>query len=240
MRRSLWAVAAGAAVVVALAVAIAVLPGSGADATPDPSPTSLYRSAPELLPPGAYVVDQLFERPITLEVPANWTGLGQGRGYALIVKTRDAQPFGEVGPTVLLGIYAIDSGVRGPVPRHGHRPLEAPPSSVAFVAALTHAVGRPGGADRRHDRRGASRHGVRPAQHDRHRRMSKQPFSQWSFRAESGVGHGNGTSSGGATSGSGSLDVDGTIILIDADSGDDSFTDDVEELYQIVESIRFE
>ena len=88
MRRSLWAVAAGVAIVVALAVAIAVLPGPGADATPDPTPTSLYRSEPDLLPPGAYVIDELFERPITLEVPANWTGLGQGRGQALIVKTR--------------------------------------------------------------------------------------------------------------------------------------------------------
>ena len=51
---------------------------------------------------------------------------------------------------------------------------------------------------------------------------------------------GNGTSSGGAHQRIWVVDVDGTVILIDADSGDDSFTEDVEELYRIVESIRFE
>ena len=67
-----------------------------------------------------------------------------------------------------------------------------------------------------------------------------QPFSQWSFRGPSGVGMGNGTSSGGSHQRIWLVDVDGTVILIDADSGDDSFTEDVEELYRIVESIRFE
>ena len=65
-------------------------------------------------------------------------------------------------------------------------------------------------------------------------------FSQWSFRNESGVGQGNGTSSGGAHQRIWLLDVDGTIILVDADSGDDAFPEDTEELYRIVESIRFE
>ena len=238
MRRSLWAVAAGVAVVVALAVATAVLPGSGADATPDPTPTSLYRSAPDLLPSGAYVVDQLFERPITLEVPANWTGLGQGRGHALIVKTLDAQPFGEVGPTVLLGIYAIDSVYADPC--HDRAPApRGPSSSVAFVAALTHAVGVQAG------RIEDTTVGGRPATVFDLRstididQCQSKPFNQWSFRGESGVSQGNGTSSGGHQR-IWLLDVDGTIILIDADSGDDSFADDVEELYQIVESIRFE
>ena len=103
MRRSLWGVA-GVAIVVAVAVAIAVLPGPGADDTPDPTRTSLYRSEPDLLPAGAYVIDKLSERPITLELPANWTGLEHGRGQALIVKTVDAEPFGTVGNTALLGI----------------------------------------------------------------------------------------------------------------------------------------
>ena len=221
-----------------VAVAIVVLPGPGADATPDPTPTSLYRSAPDLLPSGAYVVDQLFERPITLEVPANWTGLEHGRGQALIVKTLDAQPFGEVGPTVLLGMYAVDSVYvdpcrdRAPAPR-------GPANVVAFVGALTHAVGVEAG------RIEATTVGGLPATvFDLRSTIDiddclNQPFSQWSFRAEGGVGHGNGTSSGGHQR-IWLLDVDGTILLIDADSGDDSFADDVEELYQIVESIRFE
>ena len=106
MRWSLRALAAGVSIVVAVAVAIALLPGLGADATPDPTRTSLYRSEPDLLPAGAYVIDQLFERPITLELPGNWTGLEHSRGQALIVKTVDAEPFGTVGNTVLLGIYA--------------------------------------------------------------------------------------------------------------------------------------
>ena len=184
------------------------------------------------------MIDQLFERPITLEVPANWTGLGQGRGQALIVKTLDAQPFGEVGPTVLLGIYAIDSVYADPC--HDRAPApRGPPSLVAFVAALTHAVGVQAG--RIED---TTVGGLPATVFDLHSTIDmdqcqSKPFNQWSFRAESGVGHGNGTSSGGHQR-IWLLDVDGTIILLDADSGDDSFTEDVEELYQIVESIRFE
>ena len=238
MRLSLRTVGAGIAIVVAVAIGIFLLPRTGASPDAGPTPTSLYRSAPDLLPPGAYVVDELFERPITLEVPANWTGLGQGRGQAHIVKTLDAKPFGEVGPTVLLGIYAIDSVYvdpcrdRAPAPR-------GPASVVAFVAALTHAVGVQTGPIE------DATIGGRPATvFDLRSTINmddclNQPFSQWSIRAEGGVGHGNGTSSGGHQR-IWLLDVDGTILLIDADSGDDSFTEDVEELYQIVESIRFE
>ena len=239
MRRSLWAVAAGVAVVVALAVATAVLPGSGADTTQDPTPTSLYRSAPDLLPPGDYAVDKLFERPITLALPANWTGLEHGRGQALMVKTVDAQPFGTVGPTVLLGIYAIDSVHVDPC--HDRMPAPRGPASVVtFVTRLTHAVGIEAGPIE------DTTVGGRPAKvFDLRNTIDpddcrSNPFSQWSFRAEAGVGHGNGTSSGGAHQRIWLLDVDGTIILIDADSGDDSFTEDVEELYQIVDSIRVE
>lgn len=238
MRLTLRAAAAGIAIVVAFAVAIAVLPRPGADATPEPTPTSLYRSAPDLLPSGAYVIDELFERPISLEVPANWTGLGQGRGKAHIVKTLDAQPFGEVGPTVLLGIYAIDSVYADPCRDRAPAP-RGPASVVAFVAALTHAVGVQAG------RIEDTTVGGRPATvFDLRSTINmddclNQPFSQWSIRDERGVGHGNGTSSGGHQR-IWLLDVDGTILLIDADSGDDSVADDVEELYQIVESIRFE
>ncbi len=158
----------------------------------------------------------------------------------MIVKTVDAQPFGTVGPTVLLGIYAMDFGVCGPVPRQEPGP-RGPASVVAFVARLTHAVGVAAGPIE------DTTVGGRPAKvfdlrkHDRSSTtVERNPFSQWSFRAEAGVGHGNGTSSGGAHQRIWLLDVDGTIILIDADSGDDSFTEDVEELYQIVDSIRVE
>ena len=124
---------------VAFAVAIAVLPGSGADATPDPTPTSLYQSEPDLLPAGAYVIDKVSERPILLELPADWTGLEHGRGQAVIIKTVDAQPFGTVDNTVLLGIYAVDSVYADPC--HDTRPVsDAPTSVVEFVAAITHAL----------------------------------------------------------------------------------------------------
>ena len=239
MNIRLKALSAGVAIVVALAVAITFLPGPDADPLPDPTPTSLYRSEPDLLPSGAYVIDKLFEHPITLELPANWTGLEHSRGQALIIKTVDGEPFGTVASTVLLGIYAPDRVYADPC-RDRAPSTGEPATFVGIVAGLTHAVGVEAGPLE------DTTLGGRPAKVfdlrntiDMDQCRSK-PFNQWSFRDESGVGRGNGTSSGGAHQRVWIVDVEGTVILIDADSGDDSFTEDVEELYQIVESIQFE
>ena len=238
MGRSHRSVAAVVTILITLGVGIALLPRDGAQPTPGSTPESLFRSAPDLLPAGDYVVDELFEGRIRIEVPANWTGLGQERGAALIVKTDDAQPFGAVGNTVLLGIYAVDRVYENPC-RDRDPAAGAPPTLVGILAGLTHAVGFEAGPIE------DTTIGGLPAKvFDLRTSIDVEdcrtiPFSQWSFRDQSGVGRGNGTSSGGHQR-LWLLDVDGTVLLIDADSGDDSMAGDVEELYRIVESIRFE
>jgi hypothetical protein len=239
MNGSRMAIAAGVTVLAVAAVGIFLMPPPGASPDTDPTPTSLYRSEPDLLPSGAYVIDKLFERPITLELPGNWTGLEHSRGQAVIIKTVDAQPFGTVDNSVLLGIYAVDSVYADPC--HDTKPVSDAPTSVdGFVTAFTRAFdAQPGPvADTTVGGRGAKVFDLRNAVNADHCRSFH--FSQWSFRNESGVAQGNGTSSGGSHQRIWLLDLDGTIILVDADSGEDAFPDDTEELYRIVESIRFE
>jgi hypothetical protein len=238
MNGSSKAIAVGIIVLAAVGVGIVLLPRPGASTDADATPTSLYRSEPELLPAGTYAVDKLFERPITLELPANWTGLEHRRGQALVVKTVDAEPFGTVASTVPLGINAPDRVYANPC-RDRDPAAGAPPTLVGILAGLTHAVGFEAGPIE------DTTIGGLPAKvFDLRTSIDVEdcrtfPFSQWSFRDQSGVGIGNQTSSGGHQR-LWLLDIDGTVILIDADSGDDSFAEDVEELYRIVESIRFE
>jgi hypothetical protein len=238
MRWSPRLLAVGVAIVAVLAVAIAFQPDQAEDASADPSPMTLYRSAPELIPAGEYVVDKLFDGRITFDLPENWTGLEHMRGQALIVKTEDAQPFGEVGPTVLLGIYAVDRVYEDPC-RDRDPQAGAPPTLAGVLAGLTHAVGFEAGPIE-----DTTLGGLPAKVFDLRTSIDGEdcrtlPYSQWSFRDQNGVGRGNGTSSGGHQR-LWLLDFDGTVILIDADSGDDSNSGDVEELYEIVESIRFE
>ena len=238
MRLSPRAVAAAVAIVAVLAVGIAFQPGQAEDGSPDPSAMTLFRSAPDLLPAGHYVVDRLFNGRITFDLPENWTGLEHNRGQALIVKTLDAQPFDQVGPTVLLGIYAVDRVYEDPC-RDRDPATGAPATLVGVLAGLTHAVGFEAGPIQ-----DTTLDGLPAKVFDLRTSFDREdcraiPFSQWSFRDQNGVGHGNGTSSGGHQR-LWLLDVDGTVILINADSGDDSNPGYVEELYEIVKSIRFE
>jgi hypothetical protein len=249
---------AGAAAIAAVVVAFALLPrsnpevgpgattvvtpGPSASPTIRPSPTgprALYRSAPALLAAGDYVIDQLFDRPITLRLPANWTGLEHSANNALLVKTVDAKPFGTVGNTVLLGIYAPDGVFADPC--HDAAPAEPRPATVdAFVAAITHAVGVQAGAV------SDSTLGGRPAKvFDLNNTIDgesclQRPFSQWTFPyfTES---RGNGTSFGpDVHQRIWILDVGGTTILVNADFGADAYPGDSQELLQVVDSIRFE
>jgi hypothetical protein len=238
MRLSPRAVAVCVAIVGVLAVAIAFQPDRAEDASADRSAMTLVRSAPDLLPAGHYVVDKLFDGRITFDLRENWTGLEHTRGQALIVKTADAQPFEMVGPTVLLGIYAVDQIYEDPC-RDRDPATGAPATLVSVLAGLTHAVGFEAGPiqDTTVDGLPAKVFDLRTS-FDRED-CRAIPFSQWSFRDQNGVGRGNGTASGGHQR-LWLLDVDGTVILINADSGDDSNSGYVEELYEIVESIRFE
>jgi hypothetical protein len=238
MRLSPRAVAAGVAIVAVLAVASAIQPNQADDGSADPSPMTLFRSTPDLLPAGDYVVDRLFNGRITFDLPENWTGLEHNRGQALIVKTADAQPFEIVGPTVMLGIYAVDRVYEDPC-RDRDPATGAPPTLVGVLAGLTHAVGFEAGPIEDTTLGGlpAKVFDLRTSIDGENCRAF--PFSQWSFRDQNGVGRGNGTSSGGHQR-LWLIDFDGTVILIDADSGDDSNSGFVKELYRIVESVRFE
>jgi len=67
------------------------------------------------------------------------------------------------------------------------------------------------------------------------------PFNQWTFRNEAGVAVGNGTSSGpGDHQRIWVLDVDGQILLVNADTGANDSPDDVSELFEIVDGLRIE
>jgi hypothetical protein len=238
MRLSPRAVAAGVALVALVAVAIAFQPTRD-EGTVDSSLTSFYRSEPELLPAGGYVADQVFDGRIAFDVPANWTSLEHKRGVAFLLKTVDARPVWTVDNTVVLGIYAVDRVYQDPC-RDRDPATGAPPTLLGFVAGLTHAVGYEAGPieDTTVGGRPATVFDLRNKIDDAECRS--EHFSQWTFRTESGVGQGNGSSTAGTHQRIWLVDVDGTVILINADSGEDSYAEDVEELYQIVESIRFE
>jgi hypothetical protein len=263
MNGSLKVLLAGAAVVAVVAVGFAMLPRSSPEtsrgatpsptiaptatpiptATPLPSPTgprSLYRSAPQLLRPGDYVIDQLYDGRITFRMPARWTGLEHAVGNALLVKTLGARPFGTVGNTVLLGIYAVDGVYTDPC--HDAAPAEPRPANVdEVVAALTHAVGVQAGPVT------DTTVGGLPAKvFDLNNTINmddclENPFNQWTFKNGVGGSGGNGTSSGPDDHQRiWILDVGGTTILVNADEGDLSYPDDIREMLRVVDSLRFE
>jgi len=238
MRWSPRVLAVGVALVALVAVAITFQPNR--DERPaDPSLTSFYRSEPELLPAGSYVADKVFDGRIAFDVPASWTSLEHRRGIAFLLKTVDAQPVWTVDNTVVLGIYAVDRVYEDPCRDRGPA-TGAPPTLLGFVAGLTHAVGYEAGPieETTVGGRPATVFDLRNTIDDDDCRSDH--FSQWTFRTEDGVAAGNGTSTAGTHQRIWLVDVDGTVLLINADSGDDSYPEDVEELYQIINSIRFE
>ncbi|MFL5775672.1 MAG: hypothetical protein ACJ76W_05285 [Chloroflexota bacterium] len=256
---------AGAAVIAALAVGLALLPPSSptgpggkpsqTSATTEPSaasatsrptplpspsgPRTLHRSAPELLRPGDYVIDQLFDGRITLRVPPNWTGLEHGVGNALLVKTKGALPFGTTGNTVLLGIYAVDGVYADPC--KDDAPAEPRAATVdQVVDALTHAVGVQAGPVTDTTLGGLPAKVFELNNTIDEDGCLESPFNQWTF-GDGSDSRGNGTSSGPDDHQRiWVLDVGGTTILVNADKGNLSYPDDIQEMLDIVEGLRFE
>ncbi len=227
-------------------------PSVGVGPTPSPSlspsPTAasvatprLYRSAPDFLEPGEYLLDYVFDRSIKMSIPAYWTGLEHGQSNALIVKTRDRGAFGTVGNTVLLGIYAVTGVYRDPC--RDRTPASPAPTSVdGFADSLRHAVGMTGGKVT-----DTIVGGVPAKVFDLSNSIVAEtcefnPFNQWTFNQFTvGSGQGNGTSSNGHQR-IWLLEVDGTILLIDAQGStlDGVPKVDADELYAIVMSIKFD
>ena len=263
MSGSLKVLVAGVALVAAVALGFALLPRStdqvgppasaspstAVAATPSPTPTplpsptgprSLYRSAPQLLRAGDYVIDQLYDGRITFQLPAKWTGLEHGVGNALLVKTKGARPFGTTGNTVLLGIYAVDGVYADPC--HDAAPAEPRPTNVdQVVDALTHAAGVQAGPVT-----DTTLGGLPARVFDLNNTIEQDtclenPFNQWTFADGVGGSRGNGTSSGPDDHQRiWVLEVGGTAILVNADEGNLSYPDDIQEVLEVIDTLRFE
>lgn len=139
-----WLVLAGAAAVL-IAAAMGIVPRINVGATPSPSPTrqvqSLYRSDQLKLPAGAYLVNHVWNGSAEITLGDGWwTGLENGKGLGLIVRTEGNSAFAAAPNTVLLGFYVVSDVFHDPC--RGTEPVTPAPSTVdGVVAALTHEVG---------------------------------------------------------------------------------------------------
>ena len=154
------ALGSAAALVVGALVALQVLrpqvfgPASTPTFAPTPVATvvptafrqELRRSVPLFLTPGDFALDHVLGRPMTVTIPAEWTGLEHGPGNALLVKTVvDAATgkrgaFGTVGNSVLLGFYEVDRVFADPC-KDVSGATPAPTDIAAYVDALSQASG---------------------------------------------------------------------------------------------------
>jgi len=241
-----------AAAAVALIVAIggyAVLNppfvGTGSDGSPTPSASpstaaiyQLYRSEPFVLKPRRYAVDAKFESPFTLTVPANWTGLEHKTGFALLIKTQDARPFGTVPNLALLGFYKVDGAFADPC--IDEAPLDPAPQGVdGFAAALRSEVGVDAGPVTDTTVGGLPAKTFDITTSIDYESCPNQPASLWTFNEDgTTIAHENNT--GGRSSRIWLVDVNGTLILINAELTERATDADAEELYRMVDSIQFE
>jgi hypothetical protein len=241
MNASRWAIAVGIILLAAVVVGILLLPRPSAVPASDSTATSLFRSQPRLLDAGTYLLDRVLDgRTIMISVPANWTSLEHSRGNALLVKTLDAEPFGTAPVTVLLGTYSIDSVFGDPC--HDAKPIAPAPLGLdAVIDAITHATSVQAGpvSDTQLGGLPAKTFDLTNTINMDDCRTS--PFNQWTFRNGAGIAVGNGTSSGpGDHQRIWLLDVDGEILLVNADTGANDNPNDVSELFEIVDGLRFE
>lgn len=262
MNRFLPLAATAAVLVIAALVAVQILrPASNVgppSATAAPTATSfstpaasaarlqLSRSSPGFLEPGDYALDAVIGSPITITIPADWTGLEHGTGNALLVKTAiddstgKRGAFGSVGNNVLLGFYAVDRVFVNPC-KDVSGATPAPSDINAYVDALSHAVGMTAEAVT-----DVTIGGLPAKQVDLVNQIDQAtcvftPFNQWSYVGQVGTGGGNGTSSPGDQR-IWLLNVGGHSLLINFEGSvaDGSPAMDVAELNAIVAGIRFQ
>jgi hypothetical protein len=238
------AVAAAAVAAVAVVGAIAIPKGGGAAVQPPPSPTSApsptTRPAPTPIPLGAeflnvsldagtYRVATPFAKPFQVTLPANWhmTGLASG----------DAN-FAPSGGSSGIAVDLVEGVFRDPCHTAGGPTVPTPHTLDAFTAALTHMVGftagpvsdvvvggRPGKfvvLSNRIDTATANCTGG-------------QMLPIWTY-----TGGNQAATNGGVTERLFILDLDGTLVAIDAGYDDSTPASLRTEIDGIVQSIAFE
>ncbi|HEX6474807.1 MAG TPA: hypothetical protein VF114_06945 [Candidatus Limnocylindria bacterium] len=218
-----------------------VSPGTDGTPTPSASPTAtampqLHRSEPSMLRAGPYAADTYFEAPFTLTVPSEWTGLEHKSGFALLVKTEGAAPFGSVPNLALLGFYKVNGAFADPC--RDEAPLQPAPQGVTgFVAAIQHEVGVDAGPARTTTVGGLPATTFDLTTTIDYENCPNDPASLWTFYdVGSHVFHENNT---GGRSRIWLVDVHGTLILINAELTELATDADAQELYRMVDSVRF-
>jgi hypothetical protein len=208
---------------------------------PTPFPSQLRRSEPGFLPPDDYR-HSAFYVPFTITVPADWTSLEARPGFALLVKTRDAEPFGTVNNIALLSVTAINGVFADPC--RDTEPISPAPATVnAIVDAFTHQVDvRSGPVTTEH----LGSYEARAFDMDNsidgatcHEGLNG-PFTQWTFLEAPGQTSVNSDGTGGHSR-MWVLDVQGTLVLIYA-AFDPVTTPQaaIDEVLQMAASVRFD
>jgi hypothetical protein len=220
-----------------------VSPGTDGSPTASPSPSAmvtrqLYRSAPFRMEAGPYAVDSKFEAPFTLNVPKDWTGLEHKSGFALLIKTWHAGQFGRVPNLALLGLYRITGAFADPCVDEA--PLDPAPQGIdGFVAALRREVGVNAGPMTDTTVGGLPAKTFDITTTIDYESCPNQPASLWTFNdVGTHTYHENNT--GGQSSRIWLVDVNGTLILINAELTEQGTDADRDELYRMVDSIQFE
>ncbi len=228
----------------------AVTAAATPSALPSPLPTvvrmQLFRSAPSFLLPDDYALDHVLGSPMTITVPADWTGLEHGPGNALLVKTAvdlatgKRGAFGTVGNNVLLGFYGVDAIFADPC-KDISATTPAPSGIDGYVYAPSNAVGMTAKAVTDVTIGGLPAKQLDLVNSIDDSKCAFRPFNQWTYRDEPGTVGGNGTSSPGHQR-IWLLEVNGRTLLVNFEGSvaDGSPAKDVAEIDAIVRSIRFE
>ena len=244
---------ATAAAAVALIIAIGsyamlnapvVSPGTDGSPSPSASPSAahvqqLYRSVPSLLQPGQYAVNDKFEAGFTMTLPEAWTGLEHQPGFALLIKTKDAAPFGSGPPNLaLLGLYKVTGAFTDPC--NDEAPVDPAPQGIdGFVDALRREVGVNAGPVSDTIVGGLPAKTFDITTTIDYESCPNQPASLWTFN-EVGTQIERENNTGGQSSRIWLVDVNGTLILINAELAVGGTDADAEEVYRMVDSIQFE
>jgi hypothetical protein len=207
--------------------------------SPSPHPRALYNSTPLQLLAGTYLVNRVYAGRATVTVPSGWTGVRSGPGQAILLKTKDGARFGDVPNNAWVTISAVRDVYSGPC--RDKAPASPAPSSVdELVFALTHQVGYRAGpvADTTIGGLPAKVFDVVVATTGG--KCPNEPLKDWRYTAIPGEYVTNGTASDGAHNRSWIVDVKGIHLLILAGSAPDAPAADLDDAYQIVDSITFE
>jgi hypothetical protein len=217
----------------------AVAPHATVSPSPSPRPRALYNSTPLQLLAGTYLVNHVYAGRATITVPSGWTGVQSGPGQAILLKARDGGRFGDVPNSAWVTISAVRDVYADPC--RDKAPASPAPSSVdELVFALTHQVGYSAGPVTDTTIGGLPAKVFDVAVAATNAKCPNEPLTDWRYTAIPGEYVTNRPAIGGVHNRSWIVDVKGTYLLILAGSPPDAQAADLDEAYQIVDSITFE